>query len=48
MSAMAILRQPFECLAELQCDSAAVVARPARPDDYTSALANLPDAVSFG
>ena len=50
MSVMAIFRQPFEYLTELQRHSAAVVARPgeARLDDYASSLAILPDAVSFG
>jgi hypothetical protein len=50
MSAMAILREPFEYLTELQRYSAAVVARPgeARLDGCASSPAILPDAVSLG
>jgi len=45
-----ILHNPFEYLRELQRHSVAVVARrgEVRLDDYTSFLAILPNAVSFG
>ena len=50
MSAMAIFRQPFEYLTELQRHSAAVVERPSEAglDDYASSPAMVPDAASLG
>jgi hypothetical protein len=48
MSVIAIFRQLFKYLTELQRHSAAARPGEARLDDYASSLAILPDAVSAG